>query len=244
MCEHIDLQSMQKQQKFSENEKMSDLINENHSLLLVISRFGLSLGFGDRTVKQVCEANEIDCKTFLAVVNFLSEGNFEVDHDYEGLFIPSVIEYLKNAHSYFLDFKLPLIRNKLIEAVSAQEENIPYKSIFLQFFDEYVLEVRKHMDYENKTVFRYVQKVLKGEADSRYSISVFQDRHNEIDSKLIELKNILIKYYPAKGSNYLLTEVLFDILSCEVDIASHNQVEDYLFIPAVEELERKNKQKK
>ena len=185
MCKYIDLQSMQKQQKFSENEKMSDLINENHSLLLVISRFGLSLGFGDRTVKQVCEANEIDCKTFLAVVNFLSEGNFEVDHDYEGLFIPSVIEYLKNAHSYFLDFKLPLIRNKLIEAVSAQEENIPYKSIFLQFFDEYVLEVRKHMDYENKTVFRYVQKVLKGEADSRYSISVFQDRHNEIDSKLI-----------------------------------------------------------
>jgi len=244
MCEHIDLQSMQKQQKFSENEKMSDLINENHSLLLVISRFGLSLGFGDQTVKQVCEANDIDCKTFLAVVNFLSEGNFEVDHDYEDLSITSVIEYLKNAHSYFLDFKLPLIRNKLIEAVSAQEENIPYKSIFLQFFDEYVLEVRKHMDYENKTVFRYVQKVLKGEVDSRYSISVFQDRHNEIDSKLIELKNILIKYYPAKGNNYLLTEVLFDILSCEVDIASHNQVEDYLFIPAVEELERKNKQKR
>jgi len=177
-------------------------------------------------------------------VNFLSEGNFEVDHDYEDLSITSVIEYLKNAHSYFLDFKLPLIRNKLIEAVSAQEENIPYKSIFLQFFDEYVLEVRKHMDYENKTVFRYVQKVLKGEVDSRYNISVFQDRHNEIDSKLIELKNILIKYYPAKGNNYLLTEVLFDILSCEVDIASHNQVEDYLFIPAVEELERKNKQKR
>jgi regulator of cell morphogenesis and NO signaling len=81
---------------------------------------------------------------------------------------------------------------------------------------------------------------LKGEIDSHYSISVFQDRHNEIDSKLVELKNILIKYYPAKGNNHLLTEVLFDIFSCEIDLASHNQVEDYLFIPAVEVLERKN----
>jgi regulator of cell morphogenesis and NO signaling len=231
---------MQKQQKFSEHEKMNDLINENHSLLLVISRFGLSLGFGDQTVKEVCDANEVDVKTFLAVVNFISEGNFEVDHAYEDISVVSVIDYLKNAHSYFLDFKLPIIRSKLIEAVNNQDKNIPYESIFLQFFDEYVLEVKKHMEYEDKVVFRYALRVLKGEIDSHYSISVFQDRHNEIDSKLVELKNILIKYYPAKGNNHLLTEVLFDIFSCEIDLASHNQVEDYLFIPAVEVLERKN----
>jgi regulator of cell morphogenesis and NO signaling len=235
---------MQKQQKFSGNDKMSDLINENHSLLLVISRFGVSLGFGNHTVKEVCDSNGIDCKTFLVVVNFLSETNFEVDYDFEDISIVSVIEYLKNAHAYFLDFKLPGIRNKLIEAVNNHNENIPYESIFLRFFDEYVSEVRKHMEYEDKVVFPYALKVLSGENDSHYSITVFQDRHNEIDSKLVELKNILVKYYPAKVSNYLLTEVLFDILSCEIDLATHNQVEDYLFIPTVEALEQKNKLQK
>jgi regulator of cell morphogenesis and NO signaling len=80
---------------------------------------------------------------------------------------------------------------------------------------------------------------LKGEKDPKYNINVFHERHNEIDSKLEELKNILIKYYPAKGSNHLLTEVLFDILSCETDLASHGQVEDYLFVPAIEDIERK-----
>jgi regulator of cell morphogenesis and NO signaling len=226
--------------KFSGNDKMSDLIDQNHSLLLVISRFGFSLGFGDQTVKHVCRSNNIDCNTFLAVVNFLTEGNYEVDSNYEDISIVSVINYLKNAHSYFLDFKLPLIRKKLIEAVDSQEQNIPYGSIFLRFFDEYVSEVRKHMEYENMVVFEYVLDLLKGDSDSNYKISVFQNRHNEIDSKLVELKNILIKYYPAKGSNHLLTEVLFDILSCEIDLATHNQVEDYLFIPAVEAVERKN----
>jgi regulator of cell morphogenesis and NO signaling len=225
--------------KFSENDKMSDLIDENHSLLLVISRFGFSLGFGDQSVRDVCRTSNIDCPTFLAVVNFLTEGNFEVDANYENISIVSVINYLKNAHNYFLDFKLPLIRKKLIEAIDSQEQNIPYGSIFLRFFDEYVREVGKHMDYENKVVFEYVLNLLEGKHDSNYRITVFQNRHNEIDSKLIELKNILIKYYPAKGSNHLLTEVLFDILSCEIDLATHNQVEDYLFIPAVESIERK-----
>jgi len=226
---------MQKQQKFSANEKMSDLINENHSLLLVISRFGLSLGFGDKTVKEVCDLSGIDWTTFLAVVNFLSEGNYEVGNDYESISLISVIEYLKNSHAYFLDFKLPAIRNKLLAAINAPDQSIPYEVIFMKFFDEYFTEVKKHMEYENKVVFPYVLKLLTGKKDPKYSISIFQERHNEIDSKLVELKNILIKYYPAKGSNHLLTEVLF-----EKDLASHNQVEDYLFIPAIEDVERKN----
>ena len=232
---------MLKQQKFSSNDKMSSLVYEDYSLLLVINRFGLSLGFGDKTVSEVCEASGINCDTFLVVVNFLSEENFEVGNVYENISIPSVIDYLKNAHHYFLDFKLPAIRNKLLEAVNASEQNIPYGIVFMKFFDEYVLEVHKHMEYEDNVVFRYVLKLVSGQKELKYRISIFQERHNEIDSKLTELKNIIIKYYPSKGSNYLLTEVLFDILSCEKDIASHGQVEDYLFIPAIEAIERKNK---
>jgi len=231
---------MQKQQKFIANDKMSDLIREDHSMLLVISRFGLSLGFGDKTVNEVCDVSGIDCTTFLAVVNFLSEGNFEVGITGENISIVSVINYLKNSHVYFLDFKLPAIRNKLLAAINAPDQSIPYEVVFMKFFDEYFSEVKKHMKYEDKVVFPYVLKLLTGEKDPKYSISVFRERHNQIESKLVELKNILIKYYPAKGSNYLLTEVLFDILSCETDLASHNHVEDYLFVPTIEEIELKN----
>ncbi len=227
------------QHKFSANHKMSDLINENHSLLLVISRFGLHLGFGDKKVCEVCQTNGIDCNTFLAVVNFLSEENFEIENSYENISIDTVVDYLKNAHNYFLDFKLPSLRNKLLEAVNQPAQNLPYGLIFMKFFDEYVSEVQKHMEYENDTVFKYAKMLAAGKLDPNYSIAIFQERHNDIDSKLEELKNILIKYYPDKGSNHLLTEVLFDILSCEIDIISHNKVEDYFFIPAVEAIERK-----
>ena len=229
---------MSQHHKFTARTRMSDLINEDASLLSSISRFGISLGFGDKTVKEACEANNIDSNTFLSVVNFLSEGNVEVDETYNNISIETVISYLKNAHSYFLDYKLPSIRTKLIDAVESSGQ-LSYQVVFMKFFDEYFDEVRKHMDYEDKTVFPYVIQLLEGKLHPKYRIAIFEEHHSDVDSKLAELKNILVKYYPAKGTNYKLNDVLFDLLSCEKDIASHNQVEDFFFVPVIEAIEQK-----
>ena len=65
-------------------------------------------------------------------------------------------------------------------------------------------------------------------------------QHDQIEAKLTELKNILIKYYPASEScGKEMNGVLFDIFLCESELASHNDLENRLFIPAVAEVERK-----
>ena len=102
-------------------------------------------------------------------------------------------------------------------------------------------EVRRHMEYENEAVFTYVDGLLDGRLDDRFSIATFVSKHNSIDTKLKELKNIIIKYYPETGNNNLLNAVLFDIFNCEQDLASHCRVEDFLFVPAVTQMERKLK---
>ena len=58
---------------YKPTDKMSDLICENYALLQVLSRFGVSLGFGDKSVQEVCAMNNVDCNTFLIVVNFLGD---------------------------------------------------------------------------------------------------------------------------------------------------------------------------
>lgn len=105
----------------------------------------------------------------------------------------------------------------------------------MRFFDEYAAEVQRHMSYEEQTVFPYVESLLSGEKNTAYSIDIFRRQHDQIDIKLRELKNIIIKYYPSGSSNEL-NGVLFDIFNCEHELASHNAVEDELFIPAVERL--------
>ena len=151
------------------------------------------------------------------------------------LSIEALITYLHNAHAYFLDFRLPHIRRKLTDAIMDCPSDVAF--VITKFFDDYAAEVNKHMSYEEKTVFPYVKGLLKGVKDPKYNITIFRKHHDQIEMKIIELKNILIKYYPGPGSN-LLNSVLFDIFATEQDLASHNHVEDYLFVPAILALEK------
>ncbi|NDV82972.1 hemerythrin domain-containing protein [Bacteroides sp. 51] len=228
---------MAENQKYKPTDKMIDLISDNYNLLQVMSRFGLSLGFGDKTVREVCEMNKVDCPTFLAVVNFMAEGYSRMDEGGREISIPALVDYLRQAHIYFLDFCLPGIRRKLIYAIDCSEDDVSF--LILKFFDEYMKEVRKHMEYEEKTVFKYVDDLLAGKRPKNYQISTFSKHHDSISERLTELKNILIKYCPDKANKSMLNAALFDIYACEEGLDSHCKVEDYLFVPAILKLEKR-----
>lgn len=224
-----------KSKQYIPSDKMSYLIGDNYPMLQVLSRFDLPLGFGDHTVEEICKDNQVDCPTFLAVVNFICE---DCDYTFQGeISVRSLMNYLKNAHHYFLDFQLPAMRRKLIEAIDcATDHEVAF--LILKFYDAYVQEVRKHMNYEDMNVFSYVEGLLEGKKDTDYCIANFVRDHDQVDDKLTELKNIIIKYYPSNKNNYLLNAVLFDIFNCEKDLISHTEVENHLFVPAVLKLEK------
>ena len=234
---------MSKRKVYTPTDKMSDIICDNYSLLQVMSRFDIPLGFGDASVEEVCQTNQVECHTFLAVVNFINKGHSRSSLPYVDLSVQALMHYLKNAHHYFLDFQLPTIRRKLLEAIDCSTDG-EVTILILKFFDGYVQEVRNHMNYEDAHVFTYVEKLLKGEKDEAYDINMFVRHHHHIDEKLTELKNSIIKYYPVNQNAYRMNSVLFDIFNCEKDLALHTDVEDYLFVPAVLQLEENIKNKK
>lgn len=218
--------------EYRATDRMRDLIRDNGTLLMVMSRFGISLGFGDRTVREICDAQQVDAQTFLAVANYIGGKSVAGGT----LSLAPLIGYLKSAHAYFLDFALPAIRRKLIEAIDcAQRSDV--SMLLVKFYDAYVAEVRRHTAYENDVVFAYVERLVQGRLDPEYSIASFVDSHHAIDSKLAELKELVIRYYSARDSN-LLNAVLFDIINCEQDLRAHCRVENELFVPAVERLEQ------
>ena len=223
---------MYKSGGYGGDDRMCDLVCDRYSVLQVMSRFGIALGFGDKTIAEVCTDNKVDTATFLAVVNLLMNfGNGE--ELAEEVSVRALTDYLHNSHGYFLDFRLPAIRRKLIEAVDCSQSDVSFA--IMRFFDEYAAEVQRHMAYEEQTVFPYVESLLAGEKNTTYSMDIFRRQHDQVDAKLRELKNIIIKYYPS-GSTNQLNGVLFDIFTCEQELASHNAVEDEIFIPAVERL--------
>ena len=216
--------------RYDADDRMCDLVCDRYPVLLVMSRFGIALGFSDKTIGEVCRDSGVDTGTFLTVVNTHIDGEAP---DPGAVSVGALVGYLRNSHDYFLDFRLPGIRRKLIEAVDCSHSDVSFA--IMRFFDEYAAEVQRHMSYEEQTVFPYVESLLSGEKNTAYSIDIFRRQHDQIDIKLRELKNIIIKYYPSGSSNEL-NGVLFDIFNCEHELASHNAVEDELFIPAVERL--------
>lgn len=148
------------------------------------------------------------------------------------------MSYLRQAHDYFLGFELPAIRRKLLEALDCSQRD-DVALLILKFYDAYMNEVRAHMELENRKIFTYVDRLMAGEKTGGYEIAQFARNHENINKKLQELKNIIIRYYVPQGDANLLNAVLFDIFNCEKDLFTHCEVENLLFVPAVELLERK-----
>ena len=235
---------MKNQKMYEADDKMISLIRDNYDLLQSLGSFGINLGFGDKTVQETCEDNNVDTYTFLAVVNYTANGYGEFDTD-EKISVPTLLHYLEASHAYFLDFQLPYIRRELTESLN---ENDPTRSLslarlILRFYDEYAREIRQHMKYEQKTLFPYVQSLIDGHPANDYNVETFSKHHSAADKKLRELKLLIIKYLPQDGlHNNQLTATLHDIYENEVWLRQHAEVEDHIFVPAIRRLEQIAKQ--
>ena len=224
---------------YEADDKMISLIRDNYDLLQSLGSFGINLGFGDKTVRETCEDNGVDTYTFLAVVNFTTNGYDSFEND-EQLSVPTLLHYLEASHAYFLDFQLPYIRRELQESL---DEKDSLGMLILRFYDEYAQEIRRHMKYEQKTLFPYVQSLIDKQPINDYNVDTFSKHHGATDKKLRELKLLIIKYLPQDGlHNNQLTATLHDIYENEVWLRQHAMVEDCIFVPAIRRLEKIVKQ--
>lgn len=219
---------------------MYDVLCDEHHLFQMLSRFGIPLGFGEKNVREVCKESNVDVTTFLAVANYVKVGPEVASYYVDKVSAAALTDYLKRAHSYFLDFQLPDIRRRLVSSINCSDAN-EVAFLILQFFDEFMRDVRHHMEAENKKMFRSVDQLLQGGSIPDTQFLQFAHSNESFNHKLQELKNLIIKYYKGDGLNELLNTVLFDLFNCEEDLQLHRGVENDLFLPAVELLMERTK---
>ncbi len=224
--------------KFTEYHKLGDILSEHYQILLLLSRFGISLGVGDKTIRQVCLEANVDSPTFLAVINYVATADSTLYHQVN---VNAMMSFLQEAHHYYTDFLLPELRSKLSNVVKNTTDNT-LPELVMRLFDTYASAVNKHLSYENKVLFAYANRLANGEKElSNFNLSNFITQHDNIDNHLLELKNVMIRYFPATNNPREVHQVLYDIFNFESDLQSHCNIEDNLFIPALLEMEHKAK---
>ena len=229
------VRKMKNVKMYEAGDKMITLIKDNYSVLQALGSFGINLGFGDKTVSETCHINGVDTYTFLAVVN-AQLNDITTYEDDDQLDVPTLLHYLKASHAYYLDFQLPFIRRELQESISDDD---PLGTLIMKLYEEYAQEIRRHMKYEEKTLFPYVESLLEGRPMNDYNVETFSKHHEQTDKKLRELKLMIIKYLPADAHrNNQLTATLYDIYNNEEWLRQHAEVEDHIFTPAIKRLER------
>lgn len=222
--------------KYTENHKLGDVIADNYQLLLLLSRFGIPLGFGDKSVKSVCADSGVDCKTFLALCNYVATGDATIYRDVDVL---SMLQFLRQAHVYYADFLLPELRAKLV-AVVRPLSNRTFADLVVKLFDSYAADVKRHLAFEEKELFDFTRRLVSRQPDlPDLQLMPFIRQHDNIDTRLAELKNAMMRYLPEGGNQREVYRVLYDIFAFEDDLQSHCDIEGNLFIPALVEMKKK-----
>lgn len=93
------------------DNKMSELINENWSMLLLLEHLEIDFSVYDKSVAQLSKENSIDLSVFIVIAN-LYNGFHPSKEEINSLNdIPIMIKFLKNSHRYYKNDKYPEIQS-------------------------------------------------------------------------------------------------------------------------------------
>ena len=202
--------------------KLADLLDLNYNLLGVISRVGLHFGFGDETVEDACRRNGINAQTFLLICKvYTFDGYMPSSEVLRTADLRDIVTYLHSSHSYYMDIAMTDLAAQIDKMLAPCDER--HKKVIWRFFTAYKEELAEHFRYEEEVVFPYVQSVLK--------------HHTNVEEKLGDLKNIIMKYLPQECEDRQVCEILFKLYLLEMDLEKHTSIEDDILVPMVNRLE-------
>ncbi|MDR2680157.1 MAG: hemerythrin domain-containing protein [Tannerella sp.] len=223
---------------FTKKMKLADLISANHNLILMLPRFGILLGFGDKSVAEVCAKYNIPADFFLLICNVYSFDTYIPDEKtVVATDMRLLIPYLRASHKYYLTERLPHIEQHLNRI--AGDIDGKYGNVLKRFFAGYKNEVSEHFMYEEETVFPYIEALVSGRPCGEYRIHDFEKAHNDIEDKLNDLMQIIFKYLPGTVSQGDSIGVVFDIFELSSDLNKHALIEEKVLVPYVKLIEKR-----
>lgn len=223
--------------------RIAELVFENPYQLLLLEQFNLNPETYDISVSAVCRAYNLSESVFIVFANLYNgyalTGNEHFTHDQ----IEPVIAFLHNSHTYFRNDKYPEIR----EYIRKMYLTNPSTEIKLtgEFFDKYFAEVNEHLDYEETVAFPYFRELLKEgqhaktKGRNRFSGKQYLEHHTDIESKLTDLKNLLLKHISVRNDAANRRNLLFSLFELEFVLNIHSMIEESILIPLVMDLEKK-----
>lgn len=235
---------MKNQLKIEKGTKLADIINFYPFIITQLEHLNISLPVEEKNISDIAKEHKISSDFLIFLFEYIINNQIIDRYTPKSDEIDIILLYLKNNHNFYTKYMFPHIEkliNRAFES-SQQEEFLLIK----KFFGEYNKEVLEHFDYENNIVFPYISELYRSldtniQIKSNYSVEEYKNHHDDIEEKLNDIKNLLIKYLPSSIEPDFRRKLLFNLYQLEKDLDIHSYLEDKILIPLVENLEEKYK---
>ena len=228
---------------------MCRAVLENNRLLPLFARFNIRLGFGEKSVEEVCRINEVDPAFFMEIANAYLEEDDIPREDLAHFPLTSMVKYLRATHAYYLEVALPRVELLIGQLLNQPELSKKEVNLLSGFFEDYKKEFMQHIFQEENEVLPYILELEKQSLPELpdpefmssmkvYSISKFEQEHDRLEYSLENLSRLIIKYLPPLKNQELCLKVLAELADLVKDLVDHANMEDKVLIPRVSDLEQ------
>ena len=225
--------------------KLYEVVVQEPAVITVLSRFNITLGVGDKSVKQICDEHQLDLNFFLTILNTFLNHEYFPENVLRSCNISEIVEYLNKTNNYYRQFLIPNIEqhfNLLIMRSSSKNSNL---ELMRNFFIEVKKELLSRIEQDNSSLFSEVITLH----ESQPSIDVPNIKEcdlydniedNTIENKLNDLINMFVIHLSGNFDANLCQAVLLAIINLRKDICQNNRIRNKILMPIYKALSIKS----
>lgn len=206
------------------NSLLSEIIQNDPTVIPVINRFDITLGTKDNTIASTCSKHNIDIDFFLSILNTFINKDYFPETTLKSFQPTEIVAYLTKTNNYYLHFQIPNIERHFNSLIN-RSGNANNLSHIKSFFDELKTRLIERINFDNSQLFNAV-------INSK-SISIpnnINDSTNYED-QINDLKNMFIIHLNGEYDLNLCYAVITAIHTFEKDFQKNNRVRDRILLP-------------
>jgi regulator of cell morphogenesis and NO signaling len=213
----------------------AELLLDFPEMLDALGHLNIRLGFGEQTLMDVANRYRIDFDALMVIVHTCCN-RLPPERTIKKEALGDLLAFLKNSHNGFKRKNIPELKGLI--AAFAGEIPEEYGKMLISFFDGYIGEVYEHFEYEDSTVFPCIGAILENRPAGGFAIHEFEKNHTDIEQKLLELTNILIKYIPEEFESAYRMQILHCLFEFDRQLSCHTLLENSVLAPSVKKVEK------
>lgn len=219
---------------------LSAALEQHPTLIPLVSRFGVRLGLGEKSVAAVCAEHGIDAGFMLALMNTYLFDEYFPEQKLKSFHVSQIVDYLSKTNGFYLHAQLPNIERHLGSLIASGEGENKDLALIGQFFGKFKESLTAAIAYDTREWFPYC---LALSSDDTAALAVLQapaipdaQEDDPAVSLLRDLRSIMVRHLSGQYNDNLAYAVIFAIGSIERDIRQHNRIRNRILTPIISAL--------